>query len=623
MPAAVGVADMQWRGAVVDADGSYPESDEWAPVDVPGRPEQFAGADAVAYRTTIDDPTTATSPHAVLELQGCYAETTVWVDGTEVAETDTYFTPLRVRLDDHLEAETEIRVVCARPSDGAGGIYETDWIPEADAVPGIWWDATVRTYQGSYVDRLHARPRLDGTDGWIDVRASVVATDDLDDRLTFSVRPVGNRRERGMMERAAVEAAAGERTSVEHRIEMRDPARWWPAELGGQNRYVVTAKLGGVEKTITTGFCTVEYGSDAVRVNGTETSVRGVNLLDATPEDVQRAAETNANLVRTHAHLPSPEVVQACEESGILLWADLPLTGDQRVTVDRGQQLATAVERHYGHAASLSAVGVQDDPVDPFKTPLGSGLLDRLRLRWRTWRAGYDADDPRAIAEALPDDLTAFPVIGPPGIDADATTLFPGWKYGSPADVEWLLDRSPEVDVVAEFGAGALASDRLQDLAGFDRRTHDAHTDGKNVDASQEYQARVCKRVAEGLRSGAVPTIAAFALRDTGDAGMGIFDADGEPKRAFEALRSAYEPVQAILSDPNANESDVVVHNALEKRFTGELRWESTADSGQTDVTIDTNAHASVTTIGIPDDGEVTLTLQTNDRTVENVYEYR
>ena len=620
MPTGDAESDMQWRGAAIESPADYPDPEQWTPVEVPGRPDRFTGADAVAYRTVADDPTTATEPHAVLELTGCYAETTVWCNGTEIATHDRYFEPLRVRLDRHVEDELELVVVCRRPDDGAGGVYETDLLPESETVPGIWWGARIRTYQGTYFDRLSATPRIDGDEGTIDVQATIVATDALDDRVTFSVRPAGDRRERGMMERTAVEATTDERVTVDHEITVREPSLWRPHDLGEQNRYVVTAKLDGIEKSTTVGFCAFEHEDGTVRINGAETTARGLNLLDATPEDVERAADANANLIRTHAHLPSPAVVDACEREGMLLWVDLPQTGAQRISVERGQQLASAIGRQYGRAASLSAVTVHDDPVDPFDAPLGSGFLDRLRFRWRTWRTSYDASDEQSIAEALPEAVESVPVVGPPGTDADATTLYPGWRYCAADDLDWLLERYPAIDAVAEFGAGALGTDSVEELAGFDRRTHDAHADSDDVDASQRYQATVVKRVAEGLRNAGIPLVAAFALRDSADAGMGVLARDGERKQAFEALASAYEPIQATLADPHASESDVIVHNALDTRFTGELQWDSGASSDSVDVTIDTNARATVETIEIPAAGTVTLTLSTADRRVENTY---
>lgn len=611
---------MQWRGAEVDPDGMYPEPNSWTPVEVPGRPEEFAGADAVAYRTTLTEPLSGHASHAVLELRGCYGATTVWCDGVEVATHAVPFAPLRVPLDEYVDGETDIRVVCRRPADGFAGIYGTEEIPANDAVPGIWWGASLRTYPGTYIDQVQAMPSLDGKKGTIDVRAEVVADEPIDDRLTMSLRPAGSQRGRGMMERAPIEADAGERVTVEHTIEVRDPSLWWPADLGAQNRYELVVKFGGMEKTVSTGFCDVRFDGDAATINGTETTLRGVNLLDSTPEDVRRAAEANANLVRTRAHVPSRDVVRACNEKGLLLWVDLPLSGAVDPDVDRGQVLATALGRHYGRAPSLAAVGVHDSPVSLFESPLGSGLLDRLRYRYRIWRASYDDSNARAIADALPSEVASFPVIGPPGIEADATTLYPGWQYLDVDDLVWVLERTANADVVAGFGAGSLAVDDPEDITGFDRRTHDAHVDG-GVEESQRYQATVVKRVAEGLRNADTSVLAASALRDVGDAGMGVLAADGEPKRAYDALATAFEPVQATLADPVGTESDLVIHNDSSVRVTGTVGWESTVSTGETDVAVGANAHETVATIEVPADGSVTLRLSTGDRVVENSYD--
>jgi hypothetical protein len=304
-----------------------------------------------------------------------------------------------------------------------------------------------------------------------------------------------------------------------------------------------------------------------------------------------------------------------------LLWTDLPLTGPADVDVERGTALATALGRHYGNAPALAAVTVHDDPVTVFDRPLGSGLLDRLRFRWQTWRASYDHSAANAIADSLPATVPTFPVVGPPGIDPDAVGLYPGWQYGDVAALEWVRQRHPDPAVVAEFGAGSLGVESPAELAGFDRRTHDTRTDPDDVEASQEYQARVCKHVAERLRQDGTPMLAAVALRDTGDAGMGVYKRDGAPKTAADALAGAFEPVQATLVTPDGDESDVVVHNDLDRRFTGTLTWESPAGSGSADVTVDTNGRARITTIDLPKEGQrVKLTVSLSDRAVRNEY---
>jgi hypothetical protein len=185
-----------------------------------------------------------------------------------------------------------------------------------------------------------------------------------------------------------------------------------------------------------------------------------------------------------------------------------------------------------------------------------------------------------------------------------------------------LRERYPDPAVVAEFGAGALASGDPTETAGFDAEVHRERVGDASPEASQAYQARVCKRVAERLRRDRTPILIAYALRDTGDAGMGVLARDGTPKSAADALATAFQPIQATLADPAGEESEVVVLNGLDARFTGTLAWESPAGAGETEVTIGTNATASVTSVPLPDPGQtIELRLSVSEYTVTNSYE--
>jgi len=63
---------------------------------------------------------------------------------------------------------------------------------------------------------------------------------------------------------------------------------WWPHDHGSQPRYVVQAKLGDAEYSLTTGLRSVGY-DDGLTVNGEPVRARGVTLLDPTVEDIERA----------------------------------------------------------------------------------------------------------------------------------------------------------------------------------------------------------------------------------------------------------------------------------------------------------------------------------------------
>lgn len=618
-----------WTGARVDssdAGTSPPSPAEWHDVDVPGRPARFADADAVAYRTEFENPSTEDDERTVIELYGLYAHARVWLDGELLGEHDAYFVPARFEFDS--ADEHELVVECRAPEDRFGGVYDTNHVPAEDAVPGIWWAASVETYPETYLSDVAVEPRLDGDTGKLDVAATVDAGSAVDDAVTFSIRPKGFRGS-GAMERATVTADTGERVTVERTIDVRDPAVWWPQGHGPQNYYTLRVKFDESERVVNTGFRTVTYDDDGLRVNGVRVPARGFNVLpsDQPKADVERAAEANANLVRAHAHVPSHKFHKACNEAGLLVWQDLPLTGPGEYDVDRATSLVSELLSEYDHHPSVSLFGVHDDPV-PDNGNLGGGRLARARLRWRTWRSEYDPTADQTVASAFPDTHPVFPVAGKPGIGPDATHIYPGWKYGNLTDVEWLLSRYPDAGAaVGEFGVAALGANGVDNASGFESDLHAARVPDGGVDESQAHQSRVLKTVTEGLRRHDSDLLAAFALRDTDDAGMGVLEQNGEAKAGYGALQSSFEPVQAMLDEPpstrlvRAVKVGTTVVNDTNRAVSGTLSWEAGTASGEADVTVEPFERTNAGTVRIPRDAtSVELSLELPDRVVTNEY---
>lgn len=612
----------EWSGAIVEpaAGGSPPTADEWIPVDLPGSPGAFAGADCVAYRTTFDDPREGDDTRGLLTLRGLYARGRVWLNGAFVGDHDTYFEPARFVFEP--EAHNELVVECRPPDDRFGGIHDSPHVPETAAVPSVWWDATVEGLPPVAVLAMDVAPRLTADGGRFDVELTIDATRDYDDTVTFSLRPRGFRGG-GRMERESVSVVAGGRQVVDRSIAVSDPELWYPRGVGPQSRYAISARLAGREVSVETGLRTLEYDGGFV-VNGVAVPARGFNVLPSPDPfaDVERAVEANANFLRAHAHVPPDVFHRACDESGLLVWQDLPLTGEGGYDIDRGKDLARELARKHRHHPSVVAYGVHDDPRDVFGSPVGSGRTGRTRIRWRAWRAGYNPEADRAVAESFPDDVPTFPVAGAVGIDADATHIYPGWDYGSATDVDWLVDHFEGVgDVVSEFGAGAFADDEVDEAAGFDRVKHDAHASG-GPEASQAYQASVLKTVAEGLRRHGTQTMAAFALRDTDAAGMGVLGRDGGTKAGFGAIRSAYEPLLPVLDDPRKGSVGTTVLNDTPEAIAGTLTWRAGDESGEGEVEAEPFDRGDGPTVGVPRGAdEVVLELSAGARTVENRYD--
>ncbi|MHB9288321.1 hydrolase [Halobacteriales archaeon Cl-PHB] len=598
------------------------------PVSVPGKPKDLAGTDAVRYVTTIDDPRADDEDVAVLHLEGVYAHADVEITGEILGQDgpvthDAYFEPLRIPFRPAEDGETRIAVTCEAPSDRFGGLHDTDRVPEAERIPGIWWEARVETHSLPFVDDVQVRPELTSEGAVLHVKSTVVTDGPLEDRLTYSLKPAGELKTRGMMDRGKIEATGPGKTVGEHTIDVRDPSLWWPRGYGEQHRYTLRAKFADTEKSVTTGICHVKREGSQLVVNGEAVAIRGVNLVTADVEDVDRALDVNANLLRAHSQVLPPEVYEAADEAGLLVWQDLPLTGPEEFDVDQGQAVAEGVAGAVGHHPSIAAYGVHDEPTDTYAEGLGSGLLDGLRLRWRAWRSSYDPDPAKRVAEALPDSRPAFPVVGGPDVAGDAAAYYPGWDYGEAASIETLLSRYP-ADVVAEFGAGALTEwadeKTIDDVADFDASKHDAHVED-DVEGSQAYQAEVVAAVAEHLRRAEVGAVA-YALRDTDVAGMGVVGVDGRTKTATAALARAFEPLQAFLADPGTGSSEVLVVNDSRDPATGELAWEAGEESGTLDVDLAAGGRETVGEVTVPGDAEsIVLRLETGERAVENRYD--
>ncbi len=611
----------QWLGAAVEPndENDPPTMESPQPVAVPGRPAALSGADAVAYRTDFSDPCSDGDTRATLELAGLYGRARIWLNGTFLGSHESYFTPWRTTFDP--EPENELVVECRRPADAFGGIYETDLLPAEHRVPGIWWGASVEPHGPVTITDLSVTPELEGDGGAIHAAITVDAAEPVDDRVTLSIRPKGFRGG-GAMERARVEAAAGERVVVDRRIEVREPRLWWPRGFGSQHRYAVHAKLGEQEEIATTGFSTISYGDDGLVVNGRPIPARGFNVLPGAEaeETVERAIDANANLLRTHAHVPSSAFYDVCDEAGLLVWQDVPLTGPVEYDPKRGIDVCAALVERCESRPSVAAYGVHDDPRSPFETPLGSGRLARMRLRWRAWRTAFDRTAADTLADGIETDRPVFPVMGSPGTEPDASHLYPGWEYGTAEDIEWLTQRYPGLgDVVTEFGAGSL-TENGEGAPG----THPAfdRLDDRPVETQHE-QGRILKHVAERLRLEHVDVLAAFTLQDVRPGGgMGVVDANGIEKRSFDPIAAAYEPVQAVVTDPlTPGAVGVTVINDTHERVSGTVDWESGTRSGVVDVDAEPLSRVSVGGARVDDDAEeLVLELSTDGQTVRNSY---
>lgn len=207
----------EWRATADDG--------QQAELSLPGVAPSLAGSETVEYRTVLSDPRDPADDIAVLTLSGLYVRAEVDVgerlDGDGPVEHDVYFRPLRVPFVP--DRGTKVCVTCHTPTDRFGGVHDTALIPDEETGPGVWWELSLEAGPLPYLETVAVQPDH-GADGPIlRVRVSVLTGRARSERLTFSVRPEGQSREGGAMERVRFETDGPGRTSVEHIIDLRDP----------------------------------------------------------------------------------------------------------------------------------------------------------------------------------------------------------------------------------------------------------------------------------------------------------------------------------------------------------------------------------------------------------------
>src|SRR5690606_26968975 len=134
---------------------------------------------------------------------------------------------------------------------------------------------------------------------------------------------------------------------------------------------------GGVsdEHRTRTGLRQVRMRSCITSVNGERIFLNGSNqgptrmaLAEATAEelagDVRLALDAGLDLLRLHAHISRPELYEAADEQGLLLWQDFPLQwGYARGIRKQAVRQATQAVDLLGHHPSIAIWCGHNEPM--------------------------------------------------------------------------------------------------------------------------------------------------------------------------------------------------------------------------------------------------------------------
>lgn len=667
----------------------------WAPVPVPGHwrtSAAFADSDGpLLYRTRFEHPAPEPGDRWWLRFDGAFYQGDVWLDGAYVGDTEGYFFPHAFEVTEALAERNDhllgVELTCRPEADWAekrnitGGFQDGDALDRTWNPGGLWRPVHLERTGPVRIRHLRVLCReANETRATVTFRAVLDAAVAGEITLRSSVGAVDHVDQRRL--------AAGE-NQVEWQIRVDDPALWWPHALGDQPLHEVVVEITAhpdpdsdqlpdgtpVSHRLTRriGLRQVSLRAWVLHVNGERLFLKGaaqgparLALADATADDLRRvvdlAREANLDLLRLHTHVSRPEVYDAADETGLLIWQDFPLHRAYARTVRKqAQRQARELVDLLGHHPSIAIWCGHNEPLPLDAGARVPGAPAASPGRWLaaqelpTWNKSV-LD--RAVKRAIDKADGTRPVIPhsgvlphPPLLDGTDSHLSFGWHHGDERDLPGFARVMPRmVRFVSEFGAQAVPDtadfceperwpdldwERLTTRHGLqrpqlDRRVPPADhpTFASWQRATQAYQATVIRHHVEALRRLKYRPTGGFALAGFADGHPGItwavLDHERVPKAGYQALVDACRPVivtadrlpaEVAVGDPLALDVHVVsdLRTPMQDiEVAAHLTWDGGGQRWRFGGSVDADACVRVGTLSVevPDaPGPLTLTL--------------
>ncbi|MFI8829443.1 glycoside hydrolase family 2 TIM barrel-domain containing protein [Streptomyces afghaniensis] len=281
------------------------------------------------YRLAFTLPPALAGKRISVELDGVYMDSTVHCNGKEAGRHPYGYTGFALDLTDlvHTDGTTEnvlaVKVQNRLPSSrwySGSGIYREARLVITEPVHVARWGTRVTTPE---ISAERAVVRVDTSV----VNASGAGADvEVVSRI---VDPKG----RTVARASSTAAVTGEKTET-HELTVRRPLLW---DIAAPHRYTLHTELRVGGRTTDTyrtpfGFRTFRFDPDeGFFLNGTHHKLKGVDLhhdlgalgaavsIDAVRRQLEIMRSMGVNALRTSHNPPAPEVIQVCEELGVVM----------------------------------------------------------------------------------------------------------------------------------------------------------------------------------------------------------------------------------------------------------------------------------------------------------------
>jgi beta-galactosidase len=281
------------------------------------------------YRLAFTLPPALAGKRVSVEFDGVYMDSTVYCNGTEAGRHPYGYTGFALDLTDlvHTDGTTEnviaVEVRNRLPSSrwySGSGIYREARLVITETVHVARWGTRVTT------------PEISAERAVVRVATSVANASGEGTDVEVVSR-ITDRKGRTVARTSTTAAVTGEHTES-HELTVRRPELW---DFATPHRYTLRTELRVGGRTTDTyrtvfGFRTFRFDPDeGFFLNGTHHKIKGVDLhhdlgalgaavsIDAVRRQLEIMRSMGVNALRTSHNPPAPEVIQVCEELGVVM----------------------------------------------------------------------------------------------------------------------------------------------------------------------------------------------------------------------------------------------------------------------------------------------------------------
>ena len=282
-----------------------------------------------------------------IEFEGIFRDAVIWVNGVYMDRHNSGYTGCFMEITDHLVPGEENSVAVRVDSDMPEG-----WWYEGS---GIYRNVYLWTAEPTYFKHYQTviKTQLDGT-----VEAKAVLVNDTEEIRKHELRWEIYNAE-GELEAAHSESCTVhpyEELTMQASLFVSEPKLW---HVDHPYLYTLRVRYGDEEEEIRFGIRTVGFDKDqGFLLNGTPLKVRGacvhqdfggvgVALTDNLQYyKIQRLKDMGMNAYRCSHHAPSPVLLRACDELGMLVMDETRMFGTSPEAI---RQLTALIERDRNH----------------------------------------------------------------------------------------------------------------------------------------------------------------------------------------------------------------------------------------------------------------------------------